>query len=203
MVRSGSTPQPGQQRARARRGRDYATPPLGQAEVDHDLWAVLDLASDGELAQLHAILHGAQFPLAARYLEQQLFGHSWTNECCAGASPFSPVLKTLLADNEPAAAALRGRPALMHRVESRFRFLAVRTCSPQLLRDTFQHIALSKVHRWLLPCLCSWLLMSSDQPSAHAGQHTEPGARAPAKLQGRASGCEGPPAGGLPHGPQP
>ena len=40
------------------------------------------------------------------------------------------MLKSLLADKEPAAAALRGRLALMHRIERRFRFLAVRiaTC---------------------------------------------------------------------------
>ena len=53
----------------------------------------------------------------------------------AGASPFSPVLKSLLADDEPAAAALRGRRALMHRVESRFRFLAVRCLPPALRTD--------------------------------------------------------------------
>lgn len=44
----------------------------------------------------------------------------------AGVSPLSPVLKSLLADNEPAAVLHRGRESLMRRIESRFRFLAVR-----------------------------------------------------------------------------
>ena len=43
----------------------------------------------------------------------------------AGVSPLSPVVKSLVADNEPAAVGLRGRVALMHRLEARFRFLAV------------------------------------------------------------------------------
>ena len=42
----------------------------------------------------------------------------------AGSSPLSPVLKSVLADNEQAAP-IRGRAALMHRIEARFRFLAV------------------------------------------------------------------------------
>ncbi|KAK9803232.1 hypothetical protein WJX73_007926 [Symbiochloris irregularis] len=40
-----------------------------------------------------------------------------------GSSPLSPVLKSVLGDSEPAAP-IRGRAALMHRVEARFRFLA-------------------------------------------------------------------------------
>jgi hypothetical protein len=43
----------------------------------------------------------------------------------AGSSPLSPFVKSLVADNEPAAVSLRGRGALMHRLETRFRFLAV------------------------------------------------------------------------------
>jgi len=43
----------------------------------------------------------------------------------AGSSPLSPFVKSLVADNEPAAVSLRGRGALMHRLEARFRFLAV------------------------------------------------------------------------------
>ena len=89
--------------------------------MDHDLWQVLDLASDGELVQIYQILQGARHPGAAtmRCTARP------QGVCAAGASPFSPVLKSLLADDEPAAAALRGRRALMHRVETRFRFLAV------------------------------------------------------------------------------
>ena len=44
-----------------------------------------------------------------------------------GASPLSPLVKSLVADAEPAAIALRGRASIMHRIESRFRFLAVST----------------------------------------------------------------------------
>ena len=50
----------------------------------------------------------------------------------AGVSPLSPVLKSLLADNEPAAVLHRGRESLMRRIESRFRFLAVRLLSCSL-----------------------------------------------------------------------
>lgn len=38
----------------------------------------------------------------------------------------SPLVKSLVADNEPPAVQYRGRTTLMHRIESRFRFLAVR-----------------------------------------------------------------------------
>ena len=38
-------------------------------------------------------------------------------------------MKSIVADNEPPAIHLRGRTSIMHRIESRFRFLAVR---PQL-----------------------------------------------------------------------
>lgn len=44
----------------------------------------------------------------------------------AGASPLSPVIKSLVAVNEPPAVLHRGRTPLMRRIESRFRFLAVR-----------------------------------------------------------------------------
>ncbi|KAK9822234.1 hypothetical protein WJX81_003153 [Elliptochloris bilobata] len=74
------------------------TPPHAAADVDSELWAVLDLCSDDELEEVHGVLFGV--------------------------SPLSPVVKSLVADNEPAAVALRGRAALMHRLEARFRFLA-------------------------------------------------------------------------------
>ena len=51
---------------------------------------------------------------------------TWHAHASAGVSPLSPVLKSLLADNEPAAVLHRGRESLMRRIESRFRFLAVR-----------------------------------------------------------------------------
>ena len=37
----------------------------------------------------------------------------------------SPFIKSIVGDNEPAAIHLRGRTTIMHRIESRFRFLAV------------------------------------------------------------------------------
>lgn len=37
----------------------------------------------------------------------------------------SPVIKSIVGDNEPPAVHLRGRTSLMLRIESRFRFLAV------------------------------------------------------------------------------
>ena len=43
-----------------------------------------------------------------------------------GASPLSPVIKSLVAVNEPAAILHRGRTPVMRRIEARFRFLAVR-----------------------------------------------------------------------------
>jgi hypothetical protein len=43
----------------------------------------------------------------------------------AGISPLSPLVKSLVTDNEPAMICLRGRVSIMHRIESRFRFLAV------------------------------------------------------------------------------
>ena len=48
-----------------------------------------------------------------------------TSAKLAGSSPLSPVIKSIVVENEPAAAHLRGRVGLMHRIESRFRFLAV------------------------------------------------------------------------------
>lgn len=45
----------------------------------------------------------------------------------AGSSPLSPVVKSIVMDSEPAAPHLRGRVGLMRRIESRFRFLAVRS----------------------------------------------------------------------------
>ena len=41
-----------------RQAAAYVMPPVSDAEVDHDLWRVLDLATDGELVQLHNILYG-------------------------------------------------------------------------------------------------------------------------------------------------
>lgn len=73
--------------------------PLSPMDVDPELWAVLDLCSDDELESLYNILHST--------------------------SPFSPVLKSLVVqDKEPALISQRGRRSVMHKIESKFRFLA-------------------------------------------------------------------------------
>ncbi|GIL88906.1 hypothetical protein Vretimale_16868 [Volvox reticuliferus] len=73
--------------------------PLSPIDVDHELWAVLDLCTDDELEALYNILHST--------------------------SPFSPVIKSLLVErDEPALVSLRGRRSVMHKVEAHFRFLA-------------------------------------------------------------------------------
>jgi hypothetical protein len=65
--------------------------------------------------------------------------------CCAGLSPLSPVLKSLLADNEPAAVLHRGRESLMRRIESRFRFLAVRARSSRASFGRYAHYTLLRM----------------------------------------------------------
>ncbi|CAL5227452.1 g10419 [Coccomyxa viridis] len=82
----------------ASRGMDPLTRPYSELDVDRELWELLDLAQDDELQAVHDILYGA--------------------------SPLSPLLKSILKENEPAAIARRGRASIMHRIESRFRFLA-------------------------------------------------------------------------------
>ncbi|KAI8464180.1 MAG: hypothetical protein J3K34DRAFT_474538 [Monoraphidium minutum] len=77
--------------------------PVSALDVDQELWQVLDLCSDEHLEQLYAILYGA--------------------------SPFSPVVKTLVAQDEPAALQARGRASVMHKIESRFRFLSANSTS--------------------------------------------------------------------------
>ncbi|KAF8063867.1 hypothetical protein HT031_003724 [Scenedesmus sp. PABB004] len=74
------------------------TEPVSRLDVDAELWEVLDLCSDEELEGLYGILFGA--------------------------SPFSPVVKSIVTEDEPALLQLRGRTSIMHKVEARFRFLA-------------------------------------------------------------------------------
>lgn len=73
-------------------------------DVDRDLWDVLELATDEELDALHATLHRP--------------------------SLLSPLVKSVVASQEPASVAICGRAALMLRIEQRFRFLAVRPWAP-------------------------------------------------------------------------
>lgn len=50
---------------------------------------------------------------------------SLMNHVMSGASMMSPVVKSLVGDNEPSAIEYRGRSAIMQRIDTRFRFLAV------------------------------------------------------------------------------
>lgn len=79
-----------------------STPSTQFPDVDRDLWDVLELATDEELDALHATLHRP--------------------------SLLSPLVKSVVASQEPASVTICGRTALMLRIEQRFRFLAV--CSP-------------------------------------------------------------------------
>ena len=80
------------------RGQALMSEPLSMLDVDLDLWGVLDLCSDEELELLYKTLHST--------------------------SLFSPVVKSLVTEREPALLELRGRVSVMHKLESRFRFLA-------------------------------------------------------------------------------
>ena len=62
----------------------------------------------------------------------------------AGGSLLSPLVKSLVADNEPPAVGLRGRTTLMHRIENRFRFLAVSFLVNTYLLDPNTQISASK-----------------------------------------------------------
>lgn len=59
-------------------------------DVDREFWEVLDLCSDEELECIYHILHGA--------------------------SPFSPVVKSIVREDEPPLLQLRGRTSIMHKV---------------------------------------------------------------------------------------
>lgn len=61
-------------------------------DVDPELWQVLDLCSDEELEAIYNILHGA--------------------------SPFSPVVKSIVREDEPPLLQLRGRTSIMHKVRA-------------------------------------------------------------------------------------
>ena len=91
---SSGSQQQGQQQAQAA----LAHEPLSSLDVDAELWEVLDMCSDDELETLYNVLH------------------------CS--SPFSPVLKSLVSEKEPALLQVRGRRSVQHKVESHFRFLA-------------------------------------------------------------------------------
>lgn len=79
------------------------TQPRSPNDVDLDLWAVLDLASDEELERVHDMLFET--------------------------SLLSPLIKSVLTAREPAALKHRGRVAVMHRIEQRMRFLGADSAS--------------------------------------------------------------------------
>lgn len=68
------------------------------ADVDQELWEVLELCSMEELEEVY--------------------------NCLFGSSPLSPIVKSIVTENEPAAGRLRGRSSLMRVIDQRFRFLA-------------------------------------------------------------------------------
>lgn len=69
------------------------TEPVSRLDVDKELWEVLDLCSDDELETIYNILFGA--------------------------SPFSPVVKSIVKEDEPPLLQLRGRTSIMHKVCAR------------------------------------------------------------------------------------
>lgn len=114
------------------------TQPRSPNDVDRDLWAVLDLASDEELEGVHDMLFGEQLSqilslnkaadiVALNHLHelgrlQYLFnGPIFAVE----TNLLSPLIKSVLTAREPAALKHRGRAAVMHRIEQRMRFLGV------------------------------------------------------------------------------
>ena len=93
--------------------------PFSPCDVDRDLWEVLELCNREELELLYDTLFAP--------------------------SLFSPFVKSLVVEKEPAAVEYRGRTAVMHKIQSRFRFLAA--SSMQTLqgyrptyRETLMHI---------------------------------------------------------------
>ena len=144
------------------------TRPHSEFDVDRDLWSLLDIASNEELVEVYDILFGVHLTCARVHaccvtlqprmgvtnckshacallssIKAEVLKEAGTSHCavaCSGASPLSPLIKSLVADAEPAAIGLRGRASLMHRIESRFRFLAVRN----LHAPSFMHW---RVHR--------------------------------------------------------
>ena len=115
----------------ASRSMEPVTNPYNELDVDRELWDLLDLAHDDELQAVHDILYGESgilYSACAAMLQAGILNlHKGTVLLCysPGVSPLSPLLKSILQDNEPAAMAHRGRASIMHRIESRFRFLAV------------------------------------------------------------------------------
>ena len=105
---------------RCRAVREVASDrPSSPCDVDRDLWEVLELCNREELELLYDTLFAP--------------------------SLFSPFVKSLVVEKEPAAVEYRGRTTVMRKIQSRFRFLAA--SSMQTLRgyrptyrETLMHI---------------------------------------------------------------
>lgn len=118
------------------------TPPISTYDVDLELWQVLDLCSDEELEGLYNILHGP--------------------------SPFSPLVKSLVTVKEPALVEVRGRSSIMHKLESRFRFLAADSASfLQGRRPGYREILLQIRTRWD-PCSAASRSVHTSEMFEHA-----------------------------------
>lgn len=102
------------------------TEPVSVLDVDRELWEVLDMCSDEELETLYSILYGS--------------------------SPFSPVVKSLVREEEPAMLELRGRASIMHKVSGRGAHACRRCRLPGMLRLLLLHAAGSG----LVPALRRW-----------------------------------------------
>jgi hypothetical protein len=74
------------------------TEPISMLDVDKELWEVLDLCSDEELETIYDVLFGP--------------------------SPFSPVVKSMVKEDEPPLLQLRGRTSIMHKVCAAWGMLA-------------------------------------------------------------------------------
>jgi len=105
----------------------FVLEPMSKLDVDQDLWQVLDLCSDDELESIYELLYAP--------------------------SPFSPMIKSLVSESEPALLGLRGRLSVMHKIEARFRFLAADSAS--LLhgrRPSYRDTLMSIRNRMDVPC---------------------------------------------------
>jgi len=88
-------------------------------DVDLDLWEVLELCDQDELELIHETLFSPRL--------------------------FSPIVKTLVAEREPANVLHQGRTTVMHTIHTRFRFLAASSLETlrggrPTYRETLMHI---------------------------------------------------------------
>jgi hypothetical protein len=106
-------------------------------DVDKELWEVLDLCSDEELETIYDVLFGA--------------------------SPFSPVVKSMVKEDEPPLLQLRGRTSIMHKVCPAKRLLAHVCCSCACMPAAAWAMCAPAVKPRLLP----WLFLSCTRLQLH------------------------------------